>query len=169
VPRSDLLLLICHPLVDSLLVPATCGAIADCLCILAALSLPCSRLAVTSSPLLPAIVIIASAVAAPQGRGRQRQLPSASWGIIPIGATATTDAVLPAAASAASVASVRMPPLRRTLWWHRRSHRRSLWTQRTDNEDMIRYRVSGGIGGGGGRLNLNVFGSVECWWDPRGI
>jgi hypothetical protein len=43
VPRSDLLL-ICHPLVDCLLAPApaTCGAIADCLCILAIWSLPYS-------------------------------------------------------------------------------------------------------------------------------
>jgi hypothetical protein len=102
------LLLICHPLVDSLLVPATCGAIADCLCILAASSLPCSRLAVTSSPLSPAIVIIASAVAAPQGRGWQRQSPSASWVIIPIGATATTNAVLPAAASTACLCRLRL-------------------------------------------------------------
>ena len=48
--RSDLSLnSICYPLVDCLLAPATCGAIAGCLHILVASSLPCtSCLAVTS-------------------------------------------------------------------------------------------------------------------------
>jgi hypothetical protein len=67
-----------------------------------------------SPPLSPAIVIIASAVAAPRGRGQQWRSPSASWVVIPIGAAVTTSAVLPAAASAASVASVRMRLSRRT-------------------------------------------------------
>ena len=39
---------ICYPRVDCLVAPATCGAIADCLRILVALSLPCTRLAVAS-------------------------------------------------------------------------------------------------------------------------
>ena len=120
-PRSDLLL-ICYPLVNPLLAPATCGAIADCLCSLAAFAalLPRRCLVVTllshlaSPPLSPAIVIIASAVAAPRGRGQRRRLPSASWVVIPIGVAVTTSAVLPAAASAASVASVRMRLSRRT-------------------------------------------------------
>ena len=38
--------IICYPLVDCLVAPATCGAIADCLSILVALSLSCSRLAI---------------------------------------------------------------------------------------------------------------------------
>jgi hypothetical protein len=47
---------LCHPLVDCLVVPATCGAIADCLRILVASPLPCRRcrrLAVASPPLSP--------------------------------------------------------------------------------------------------------------------
>ena len=40
--------IICYPLVDCLIAPATCGAIADCLCNLVALSLSCSRLAIAS-------------------------------------------------------------------------------------------------------------------------
>ena len=43
---------------------ARAGAIFDCLCISVASSSPCSRLAVASPPLLPTIVIIATAVAA---------------------------------------------------------------------------------------------------------
>ena len=44
---SDLLLLIiCYPLLDCLVAPAICSAIADCLRILVASSMPCSRLAV---------------------------------------------------------------------------------------------------------------------------
>jgi len=115
VPRSDLLL-ICYPLVNLLLAPATCGAIANCLCSLAALSLPCSALLshLASPPLSPAIIIIASAVAAPRGRGQQQRSPSASWVVIPIDAAVTTSAVFPAAASAASIASVRMRLSRRT-------------------------------------------------------
>jgi len=71
-------LIICYPLVNCLVAPATCGAIADCLRILVASLLPCSRLAVASPfphrsfaiaspPFLPAIVIITSAVATSQG------------------------------------------------------------------------------------------------------
>jgi len=44
---------------------------------------------------------------------------------IPIGAAATTNAVLPAAVSAASIAAVRMCPSRRTLRRHRHSRRHS--------------------------------------------
>ena len=40
--------IICYPLVDCLVAPATCGAIADCLRILVALSLSCSHLAIAS-------------------------------------------------------------------------------------------------------------------------
>jgi hypothetical protein len=47
---------------------APAGAIFDCLCISVASSLPCSRLAVASPPLSPAIVIIATAVAARRER-----------------------------------------------------------------------------------------------------
>ena len=47
-PRSVVLNIICYPLVNCLVAPATCGAIADCLRILVALSLPCTRLAVAS-------------------------------------------------------------------------------------------------------------------------
>jgi hypothetical protein len=50
VPRSDyyliVLSIICYPLVDCLVAPATCGTIANCLHILFASSLPCTRLAV---------------------------------------------------------------------------------------------------------------------------
>ena len=54
--------IICYPLVDCLVAPATCGTIADCLPILVASLLPCTRrrLAVASPPLSPAIVIITS-------------------------------------------------------------------------------------------------------------
>jgi hypothetical protein len=38
----------CYPLVDCLVAPATCGAIADCLRILVASSLSCSHLAIAS-------------------------------------------------------------------------------------------------------------------------
>jgi hypothetical protein len=42
---SDLLfLIICYPLLDCLVAPAICSAIADCLRILVASSMPCSRL-----------------------------------------------------------------------------------------------------------------------------
>ena len=40
--------IICYPLVDCLVAPATCGSIADCLHILVALLLPCTRLTVAS-------------------------------------------------------------------------------------------------------------------------
>ena len=40
--------IICRALVDCLVAPATCGAIAECLCIHVASSLPCSRLTVAS-------------------------------------------------------------------------------------------------------------------------
>jgi len=40
--------IICYPLVDCLVAPATCGAIADCLRILVALSLSCSHLTIAS-------------------------------------------------------------------------------------------------------------------------
>jgi hypothetical protein len=41
---------------------APAGATFNCLCIFAASSLPCSRLAIASPPLLPDIIIIATAV-----------------------------------------------------------------------------------------------------------
>jgi hypothetical protein len=67
--HSKLLLQSKLVLVDCLVAPATCGAMADCLCILVASLLSCSRLTiasplsrrrlpVTSPPLSPAIVII---------------------------------------------------------------------------------------------------------------
>jgi len=67
VPRCDYLLLIyfglgpiiCYPLVDCLVAPATCGAIANCLCILVASSLSCSCLAI-ASPLPPRRLAVAS-------------------------------------------------------------------------------------------------------------
>jgi hypothetical protein len=51
------------PLVDCLVVPATCGAIADCLCIRFASSLPCTRLAVASPS--PPVALLPLAVAVP--------------------------------------------------------------------------------------------------------
>jgi len=41
---------ICYPLIDCLDAPATCGTIADCLCILIASSLPCRRRIAVASP-----------------------------------------------------------------------------------------------------------------------
>jgi hypothetical protein len=49
---------------------ACAGTIINCLRISVPLSLPCCRLAIASSPLLPAIVIITTAIAARRGRGR---------------------------------------------------------------------------------------------------
>ncbi len=71
------IIIFCYPLVDCLVAPATCGAIADafasflprrCLVVsrlAVALPSPRCHLAVTLPPLLPVIVIITSAVTAP--------------------------------------------------------------------------------------------------------
>jgi len=115
VPRSDLLL-ICYPLVDCLLAPATCGTKANCLRSLVASLLPCSCLAVASRIIPPFTRHRHHRVhTAPLGWGRRQRSPSASWVVIPIGAAVTTNTVLPAAASAAAATSVRMRPSWRTL------------------------------------------------------
>ena len=113
---------------------ARAGAIADCLCILVASLLPCSRIALTLPPLSPAIIILVTTVAIRQQRGWQRQLPSASWVVIPIGPAATTDAILPAINSATVV---RTRPLLQMLRWHHRSRHQLQWTRRPGQQQKL--------------------------------
>jgi len=98
---------------------ARAGAISDCLRISIILSSPCSCLTVALPPLSPAIVIIATAVAARRGQGFSTAIAiGVVVVVIPIGAAATTDAVLSAAAMA--LLSMTAPPTGRS---HHRARR----------------------------------------------
>jgi hypothetical protein len=115
---------------------ARAGALSDCLCISITSSSPCSRLTVASPPLSPAIVIIATAVVARRGQGRQWRLPSTSWSSLSLSVLLPPPmlffpppservAVTAASGAPSAAQSSTTTPSRRTLRQHRRSHRRA--------------------------------------------